>query len=628
MTEDQSAVFCSREEFAGTARRDAGSDCYIHSARGPCPCGVEHAPADPVGRPGKRTVDRVYRYRDEAGTVVFEVVRYRSPKDFRQRRPLPNGQYEWNLRGIEPVLYRLPELIAADPAETIFIVEGEKDSDALAAAGLTATTNAGGAGKWRSRYGESLRGRRVAIVPDNDQKGRDHARQVALSLCGVAASVKIVELPGLPPKGDASDFLGAGGTADRLRELADATPEWIPPANFGPVTPPAGPAPLATIRASQIRIEPVEFLDGGGYLPLGKLVTVAGLGGAGKGTVLSAIAADLTAGRPTLGSDRRPPGPVDVLMIGAEDGAGDTIGPRLLAAGADMDRIHVPEAGFSLVTLDPLDLFLRSNPSVKLVAIDPITGYMGRAGVKDNSDAEVRSILEPLADLAGRRGTTIIIVKHMNKSETKSVAERIGGSIGYVNVARGVYLIGADPADDGRRIMAPVKWNLPNRPTAAAWRVEPLPPADLAAILDRQPHLSAERRSKLADQLRRVVWDGTVDVDPEDLMAKGRTGRRTSDDAVKAAGWLKTALARRSAGFVRRRHRRGRCGPPSALGWPSGEREGPGAIRPRKGEMVAGASPQSEVGRGSPAVGIRRTVDVHAARSCGAGTLAALGCLD
>ncbi len=90
------------------------------------------------------------------------------------------------------MLYRLAELRAADPGRLVFVVEGERDADRLATLGLLATTGAGGAGKWRPEYGDALRGRRVAILPDADEPGRQHAQDVARSLSGVAAAVRVV----------------------------------------------------------------------------------------------------------------------------------------------------------------------------------------------------------------------------------------------------------------------------------------------------------------------------------------------------------------------------------------------------------------------------------------------------
>ena len=118
--------------------------------------------------------------------------------------------------------YRLPALLAAPEGSLVFVVEGEKDADRLAGLDLLATTNAGGAGTWREDYNAALIGRRVVIAPDNDNTGREHAETVQASLVAAGVSVAILELEGLPPKGDVSDWLNAGGTAERLVALAEA----------------------------------------------------------------------------------------------------------------------------------------------------------------------------------------------------------------------------------------------------------------------------------------------------------------------------------------------------------------------------------------------------------------------
>lgn len=113
----------------------------------------------------------VYNYQDENGTLLFQVLRYwdqQKGKTFKQRRPGPDGTWVWNLKGVRRVLYRLPEVLTAvREGRPVFIVEGEKDADSLAALGLVATTNPNGAGKWRPEYSEALHGARVVILPDN-----------------------------------------------------------------------------------------------------------------------------------------------------------------------------------------------------------------------------------------------------------------------------------------------------------------------------------------------------------------------------------------------------------------------------------------------------------------------------
>jgi DNA primase len=127
-------------------------------------------------------IEAVYNYCDEKGRLLFQVVRLCDPKDFRQRRPDGKGGWIWNLKGVRRVPYRLPELLGADPEELIFVVEGEKDVESLRRLGLVATTNPGGAGKWRHEYRRYLAGRKVVILPDNDDAGRAHAEEVARCL--------------------------------------------------------------------------------------------------------------------------------------------------------------------------------------------------------------------------------------------------------------------------------------------------------------------------------------------------------------------------------------------------------------------------------------------------------------
>jgi hypothetical protein len=180
---------------------------------------------------GKRgsgmNVVATYAYTDPDGQKLFEVVRL-YPKAFRVRRPNPNAKdgWTWGPIGVKLVVYRLPEVIkAVAEGRVVYVVEDEKDADNLARHGLVATTNPGGARKWRKGYSEVLRGADVVILPDNDDDGRDHAEMVARSLSGLAKSVKVVTLPDLPEEGGVSDWLAAGGSAAQLQEMAAGLPD-------------------------------------------------------------------------------------------------------------------------------------------------------------------------------------------------------------------------------------------------------------------------------------------------------------------------------------------------------------------------------------------------------------------
>ncbi len=187
-------------------------------------------------RRGSRIV-ATYPYTDENGNLLFEVVR-KEPKDFRQRRPDGVGGWIWSLKDVRRVLFRLPEIVeAVDAGRWIYLVEGEKDADNLARLGLDVTTSPGGAGNWQAAYSETLRGARVAILPDNDEPGRRHVDSVAAALATGTAEVRVVELPGLPPGGDVSDWLdGLAQGVDPARELSalvDQAKPWTSPNEVG-----------------------------------------------------------------------------------------------------------------------------------------------------------------------------------------------------------------------------------------------------------------------------------------------------------------------------------------------------------------------------------------------------------
>jgi hypothetical protein len=183
-----------------------------------------------------------YVYRLEDGTPYLRVKRT-PDKQFYQSHW--NGTSWANGAPKGPKIpYRLPELAQAEH-ETVLIVEGEKDADNLAALGFLATTNSGGAEKWTDDLTGYFKGRDVYILPDNDEPGERHAAQVTQKLAAVAREIRVVRLPDLPPKGDVSDWLAAGGTADELARLMEAAPK----------------EPGVAISTSLI-VSSSEFLDG------------------------------------------------------------------------------------------------------------------------------------------------------------------------------------------------------------------------------------------------------------------------------------------------------------------------------------------------------------------------------
>lgn len=246
---------------------------------------------------GDRRIISEYDYPDAAGTLGYQVVRF-LPKDFRQRRPDGAGGWHWNMQGVTPLPYRLPELLAADPDEIVFIPEGEKDVDRLRVAGFVATCNHGGAGKWKPELSAHLRGRRVVILPDNDEPGRDHARKVAASLKGFAREIRILDLPGVPEKGDVSDFLMAHGV-EKFREL-------IASAKAAPVTTEPTFREIVTVEDLTEKLEKLyetgydrgvstglSTLDDYYRVRLGEMTLVGGIPGHGKSGILGQFIVNL-----------------------------------------------------------------------------------------------------------------------------------------------------------------------------------------------------------------------------------------------------------------------------------------------------------------------------------------------
>jgi 5S rRNA maturation endonuclease (ribonuclease M5) len=164
-----------------------------------------------------------YSYRNAEGTLLFQKLRFvdeNGRKTFRQRKPIGDGNWSYNLDGVEQVLYNLPAVSrAVATGQTVFVVEGEKDAETLSEMGLVSTTMPGGAGKWRDHHTETLRGAQVKILADNDTVGKKHASDVAEALKQVGCIVEVLIADGVK---DVTDLIETGGSLADLRPLEAA----------------------------------------------------------------------------------------------------------------------------------------------------------------------------------------------------------------------------------------------------------------------------------------------------------------------------------------------------------------------------------------------------------------------
>ena len=191
-----------------------------------------------------KIVTATFTYENTDGTTAFAVDRIeqlnwdgsrlikngKPVKSFRQKRPDPDRPGAWlhNVDGVPVVPYRLPEVLeAAGNGRTVLIVEGERKADLLWSWNVPATCNAGGAGKWRAEHSEFLRGAEVVLLPDNDDRGFKHVQKVGALLSGIANRVRVLVLPGLPPKGDIVDW-AKGGSREALDQLIEQASDWQP----------------------------------------------------------------------------------------------------------------------------------------------------------------------------------------------------------------------------------------------------------------------------------------------------------------------------------------------------------------------------------------------------------------
>lgn len=425
--------------------------------------------------------DITYTYTDENGTALFQVVRLPG-KRFYQQKAAIGGGFEKGMSGVRRVLYNLPSVIKArQEGETVWVVEGEKDADAMTKRGLVATTSPMGAGKWKPEYAEFLTGCHVNVIMDNDKAGEGHGKMIGASLHGKALSLKAFK----PAQGkDVSDHFEAKLDIDQLIETwfdpaaVDAHQEGTLPQLATGDDEPAG-RRLTVTRASDIPMERAAWLwdtaplgahprDRQGRILAGALGLGAGRAGCGKSQHLIWLIACLTTGTLPGAYEGKPQ---NCILGAQEDSWGVTIMPRLKAAGADLTRVlrvSVVDDGDLHASLTlPTDTLLLEQlieeEDVKFVAFDPLLSFLSEK-IDDYRAKEIRAALEPLGEMADRTGCTLYGLAHLRKAGGTDPLDAIAGSSGMPQVARVVNMYSVDESspDDGpaRCVMSTVKSNV------------------------------------------------------------------------------------------------------------------------------------------------------------------------
>ena len=306
------------------------------------------------------------------------------------------------------------------------------------------------------------------------------------------------------------------------------------------------------------KVRPVKYLVEG-KIPLGKVTMIAGVGGMGKSTLTRHLIACLTTGRPAFGLDYDPPPPCDVLLVSVEDSPEDTIVPHLIAEEADLDRVLMVEGVrrmedqgekeylFDLRDLELVRKYLRANPHVRLLIIDPIMSFIGRAGLNENRSSEVRMLLDPLLAMADEMGIAIVLIAHLNKADKVAAVNRIVGSTAFRDTCRAVYFVGRDPDDDAKRVMALAKENVPGIDhRSIAFTREPLSNERMSAVLSREEfsELDAEDMARIEKQLAYVRPLGISNCDADGILGSSQSTEPKANKRVEPCmDWILAFLA-------------------------------------------------------------------------------------
>jgi hypothetical protein len=467
-------------------------------------------------------IEAAYDYIDEAGQLLFQVVR-KTGKKFVQRRPDGAGGWIWKLGSTRRVLYRLPRVAAAVQAgETVYVAEGEKDVHALEAAGVTATCNPGGAGKWRDEYAALFKGgARAVVVADRDEPGRAHAATVAASLRNDGALVTIVEAA---EGKDAADHLRAGRTVEGFVEIparADTNGS-----GGGSALPPFVVDMREAMRTANDPIpcivDPIAVR--------GALTALIGRHSSRKSWLCMLTAAAVHTGKTEIAG--MPVTAGRALYIDGEMGD-RMLAKRFAKAGLDAGAMVVGD-GMKL-RLPGADDSLRQlirDAGADLVVIDSLRRL---TGAEENNSDQMAPLIGQLALITRELNVAIVLIHH--RSSKPGSAESRGSSAieDQVDIAFALERLDGDPEGDDagerrpvRRRLRTLKYRLAEEPPPR-WLSMGAAPLGLFSICETESFIDVEKapRIPMAERLVQEIR-GIADQIPAD----GWSRKEIADEIV------------------------------------------------------------------------------------------------
>jgi len=387
---------------------------------------------DPQFKVEKSDKTTVYDYIGDHGVLVYQVIRTdfaNGSKTFRQQRPDGQGGWVKNLKGIDPIPYNLPEVLHRKDS-TVVVVEGEKCVERLRAEGILATTNSGGSGQWKDEHSKWLEGRRVVVIPDNDEVGKKHGAKVVNSLIGVAKEIKLVDLSEhTGNKGDVVDYLDSGKTKGMLVALISKVPTIEAPVEDPGEIEPNQVEIFDVISLKQLQsMPPIKWLVDGLFTRHG-LAAMYGPPGCGKTFVALDIALCVASGHSFHGM------PVEqgsVLYIAGEGvgGLGKRINAWLSNRGAGQTEAELPffvlptavnlssqtENEKLLATIAHLE---KDAGQFSLVVIDTVARAL--LGADENSATDMGRFIKACDLVKEHCGCAVLAIHHSGKDSSKGM---------------------------------------------------------------------------------------------------------------------------------------------------------------------------------------------------------------
>lgn len=393
-----------------------------------------------------------YIYKALDGSTVCKKVR-RSDKSFYWLHPEGNGWVKGRGKKAAPLYNQFD----TNGCERLYIVEGEKDVETLRFYKIPAVSLPDGAkSKWQDEYTEFFKSRRVVIIQDNDEPGKEFAQMVASKISGKAEIVKVLDLSKIwheiPEHGDITDYFitDPNNGPVKLKELAELTEEWKPTAE----EPSTG-----VIQLSDVQSTKTQWLWKP-YIPLGKITLMTADPGTGKTFFCLYLAAQVSTGRPFYGTESGYTEPRTVVYQTAEDGIADTIKPRLEPMQPNFKNIYVINEETEALSLsdERIENVMKTyHPS--LMIFDPLQAYLG-ADVDMHRANEVRPVLAQIGRLAEKYNCAVIFIMHNSKMGQNQALYRALGSIDIPAIARSMLILGKNPDNPQQKVLCHEKSSL------------------------------------------------------------------------------------------------------------------------------------------------------------------------